>query len=127
VKNLTHMLTPGSYAHQCLTILSEHGPMTARDLAHEIGTDVRNVRAKLATYPSLWHVCDYQRENIDGRLYPRAVYKVGAGVDVAQPSPLTSTIYSRRYRARKRAVVNSVFALGTPVNSLRIGAARLTR
>ena len=120
-------LTEGSYAHQCLTLLLEHGPMTARDLAHEIGTDVSNIRARLAAHPELWHVSGYQREQVDGRLYPRAMYRAGPGRDAAKPPPLSGTTYSRRYRARKRSTVNSVFALGTPVNDMRIGAARMTK
>lgn len=120
-------MTPGSYAHRCLALLLEHGPMTARDLARDIGTDVRNIRATLSKYRSAWHVSGYAREVVDGRLYPRAMYRAGPGRDAAKPGPLSNCEYDRRYRAHKRAVVNSIFALGTPVNNMRIGAARMTK
>lgn len=116
-----------TYADQCLALLREHGPMTARDLAHEIGTAVSNIRAKLSTHRDRWHVCGYQREEVDGRLYPRAMYRAGHGADAPKPPPLTGTMYSRRHRARKRGTVNSIFALGTPVNDMRIGAAKMTK
>lgn len=121
------MMTPGSYAHRCLTLLCEHGPMTARDLARDIDTAVGNIRATLAKYRDAWHVSGYRREVVDGRLYPRALYRAGPGRNAAKPGPLSPTEYNRRHRARKRAVVSSVFALGTPVNTLRIGAARMSK
>lgn len=120
-------MTPGSYAHQCLTLLKEHGPMTARDLARDIGTSVANIRATLSKYRPAWHVSGYRREVVDGRLYPRAMYRAGPGRDAAAPGPLSDGEYNRRYRAHKRAVVNSVFALGTPVNIMRIGAAKMSK
>jgi len=120
-------MTPGSYAHQCLTLLREHGPMTARDLARDIGTDVSNIRATLSRHRSAWHVSGYQRDVVDGRLYPRAMYRAGPGRNATKPGPLSETEYNRRHRARKRLVVNSVFALGTPVNVMRVGAARMSK
>lgn len=110
----------GKRAERLLELLKEHGPMTAHDLAVEIGSDANTVSSILARHkPERCHIGSYVREmvNRDERL--RARYHHGPGKDVKPPPKLTPTEISRRYRARKRQCVASVFQLGVALENLR--------
>jgi len=120
------ILTKGSYADQILILLRDHGPMTATELADAVGTKPKNIRAILVTRRKTpdgarWHISEYRREEVHGRLYPRAVYKFGKGRNAKKPPPLTQTEYNKRYRSRKRSCVTSVFDLGKSIDKLVVG------
>lgn len=96
--------------------------MTSRDVAEALGIKhnyVRVICSVLHTSGRI-HVSGYRREEVNGRLYPRAVYRLGAGVDAKRPKPLSDAEYNRRYRQRTRGMINSVFALAGNVSDRRV-------
>jgi len=100
-------------------------PMTARELAAEVGSPVASVRAKLSTMgtSSLVHISGWRRDDDGGRLYPRALWSAGPGPRArpAKPKPLGEAAYGERYRALRRVRVASVWDLATPQNNRRAG------
>ena len=105
-----------------IAALTEHGPLSLRDLVRELGDHYDLVSAALgAMRPSRVHISAYRRDSDGGRLYPRALWAAGPGTDAKPPGALSDTQYNQRHRAVKRGAVNSVWALGTPVEVRRVG------
>lgn len=103
-------------------MLREVGPMTAREVTEATGLNHDLTRVRLCSLKASGHihVTEYRRETVHGRLYPRAVYALGPGRDAKKPGPLTQAEYCRRYRARKRNAVPSVFHLGGNIDQARV-------
>lgn len=98
--------------------------MTAREVAEDLGIEVDHARAAISRmHGSTLRICAYRRDTDGGRLYPRPVYAMEAGVDAKPPRRLSRTEYNRRYRARTRGMVNSVFNLAGNSAERRIGPA----
>lgn len=109
-------------ARQKVLDLLADDDMTSRDVAEALGINhnyVRVICSVLHTSGRI-HVTKFCREEVNGRLYPRAVYRLGAGVDAKRPKPLSDAEYNRRYRQRTRGMINSVFALAGKVNDRRV-------
>lgn len=104
-------------------LLMEDGPMTAQDIARELGVRIEIARGMCgkAKQCKQIRIVGWRRDEDSGRLYPRAVYAVGAGKDAPKPPPLTRREYNRRHRGRKARAVPSVWALAVPVDRRRIG------
>lgn len=114
-----------SLAQQIARALEPGEPMTAREMAADFGAAAGSVGAKLDAMKRAGkvHISGWRRDDDGGRLYPRALWAAGpaTGRTPAKPKKLTDTDYCRRYRARCGAMVSSVWALGTPVESRRLG------
>jgi hypothetical protein len=107
--------------------LSEHGPMTAQDVARDMAVKIELARGMLgkAKHCGQVRIVGYRRDEDSGRLYTRAVYAAGSGPDAKRIPPLTRNEYNRRYRSRKSRAVASVWMLAVPVEHRRIGAATI--
>ena len=103
--------------------VKEMGPMTAEEFAEEKQIPINHARAyaSYAKRHKFVYVLKYKRESeIGNTAYPRAVYALGDKPDAPKPKkwPLAET--NRRHRAKKRRMANSIFAMGTPVDNLRL-------
>lgn len=103
--------------------IAENGPMTAEEFAEEKEIPLNHARAyaSYAKKHKFVYVLAYKRESeVGGVAYPRAVYALGNKKDAPKPEkwPLAET--NRRHRAKKRKMANSIFAMGTPLDDLRI-------
>lgn len=98
-------------------------PMVSRDVAEELGISPSYARKLVSEMRrrKLIHINAYRREELHGKLYPRAVYAVGHRRSASKLKPLSTTEYNQRYRTRKRGAVPSVFSLATPVDIRRTG------
>lgn len=105
-------------------LLAEHGPMTAREIAAELGVSPEYVRGSLgrAKADKQIHIKAWRRDEDGGRLYPRAIWAAGDGRDAPKPPKLTKLDYNRRHRQRKARAVSSVWQLGRAVDHRRLGA-----
>lgn len=121
------VLRQGSISWRILDHLKHVGPGTCSDLAEALSFEVAAIRAKVSGLrklePKQVYIDSYQREAVAGILYIRAVYAFGNKPDAKKPKPLTDVEYQRRYRQRKKTVVSSVFDLGRPNDSRRLGPA----
>lgn len=106
---------------QALAAIEHCGPLSAREIAAEIGAPMHLVRAYCGAHKSLGHchIAAWRRDDDGGVLYPRALYAFGPGSDAPKPAPLSRTEYNRRHRQRKARAVASVFALGQCVDQRR--------
>lgn len=91
--------------------------MTAREIAEEVGIGVNEVtaylRRKYVNQRDDWHICGWRRDEMGGiRLYPRALYAAGPGVNAPRPKPLGRQAYNRRAKEKMKRRVASVFQLG---------------
>lgn len=107
---------------QIESYLREHGAHSARELAQDLGLPFESVRVRLAEMKRAGRVfvAGWRRDEDGGRLYPRALWALGAGPDKARPPRLTATQYNARYRQRQRVAVPSVFHLGLPAVTRRL-------
>jgi len=105
-----------------LALVAEHGRLTAREVAEELGITVSHARAVVSNlHGKGLRIAEYRRDSDGGRLYPRPVYALGKGPDVKPPGRLSDAEYNRRYRARTRGLVGSVFALAGNNAHRRVG------
>ena len=104
-------------------LLQGEGPLTIRDIARELGITPDHARGAIgkARASGQVHIAGYRRDSDGGRLYPRALWAAGQGVDAKKPPPLTELDYNRRHRQRKTRAISSVWQLGTPVDDRRVG------
>lgn len=49
------------------------------------------------------HIHQWDRNECGGRLYPRAIYALGSGLDARKPPRLPRKVYCARYKAKRRA------------------------
>jgi hypothetical protein len=105
-----------------LDAIKEYGPMTSVQLSEELGVSRSYARACVAycKRKKLIYVLRYEREAVDGHLYPRAVYQLGNQPDARRLPRLSKRAYDQRHRDKKQARVASVFALGIPVDAKRV-------
>ena len=105
-----------TYRDQMMALLNEHGPMTAREIAEEMNISINAVtailRRKYINQRDDWHIAGYRRDEDGGRLYPRALYMAGPGVNSPKPKPLSHHEYNKRARSKTKRRVASVFQLG---------------
>jgi hypothetical protein len=123
VKGVRKGPTLGSIADRALACLREHGPMSCAQIADEIDERTAAVNWGLWQHRgALCHISAWERD--DGmQCRAHAIYKAGPGRDKRKNiAPLSGTEVARRYRGRLKTCVNSVFALGTRVDTRRIGA-----
>ncbi len=111
-----------SVPEQVLKLL-EDSDLSCRECANDLGVSLSYVRALMSKLHAnkKVYIAAYRRDEDGGRLYPRAVYALGQGKDVKRPGALSNTEYNRRHRDAKRGAVNSVFALGVPVEERSLG------
>lgn len=102
-----------------LDLLRDHGPMTWREIAEEIGNgEIKYLGGVMQRYRGkLVHICGYRRDNDGGRMYPRAIYKYGPGVDAKRPPPLTRAEYNKRFRSKIKQKYASVWQLAVPARN----------
>lgn len=106
-------------------VISELGPMTAAELAEQLGTTVASARASIATCRSMGDRCPlyilkYVHHAAGAKEYPRAVYAAGNTKDAYKPRPISRKESNLRHRAKKKLLVNSVFALALPCDDRRL-------
>ena len=101
---------------------TELGPLTSAELARELGLE-RNAVAdalckmqkKRKTRPRLIHIANYVMDDeVDDALRLRAVFALGDKPDAKRPAT-SGAERSRRYRAKKKVKVNSIFSLALTV------------
>lgn len=100
--------------------------MTAREIAEELGLKhITQVSAALGPFRgTLVRVGGWRRDEDGGRLYPRALYAAGPGVDAPKPEKLPRSEYNRRARHKLRSQVASVWELGLQARSFYNKATR---
>lgn len=105
-----------TFSDKILILLRDHGPLTRREIAEELGDAETKALAGLMqrNRGTLLHISGYRRDSDGGRLYPRALYKYGPGVDAKRPRPLTQAEYNKRARSKCKKMVSSVFDLAVP-------------
>lgn len=115
----------GRYASIIVT-LQMHGPMTVYELAEQLGESPHDISGALGAVRAKHgciHISGWQREVVNGRLYPRAVYAFGKRRDSPKIDPLPRTEYNRRYRESvKGRGVSSVFDLAKCAQDKRMRA-----
>ena len=114
----------GSIASHVLDCLARLEPTTSARIAEELDLNIKTVSRVLVHFRGdRCHIARWRR-NVDGEIRATAFYKAGPGKDAKRPPPLGGGEIQRRMSANRRVLVNSVFALGTPVRQ-RPGLARL--
>ena len=83
-----------------LALLREHGPMTQRDIAADLGVPLPNIYKAVnwLRITERVHIAGYRRDEDSGKLAPRALWADGHGrmARVIKPPPLTYAEYNRR-------------------------------
>lgn len=109
---------PGPIVLGILAALGEHGPMTREEVASFMECDrslvspvLSRLNRRLKTAPKRVHIVAWRQDRSVSRLYLRAVYALGNKPDKKKPPPNRGEA-QRRYRARNKAQVSSVFDLG---------------
>lgn len=94
-------------------LLTEFGPMTMREIADQLKTDVDRIRCFIGSVrqkkPGVIYIHSYRRDEDGGRLYPRALWAAGNRPDAKRPPKLGHQEYNRRARLKKKTVVASIF------------------
>jgi len=114
---------PMSVVAEIVALLTELGPMTAREIAEQKNVSYSYGRAIVShckQHKSIY-VKEYRRDTAEGStLYPRAVYDVGNLPDAKKLKALPEREYRRRHRENKKRTVASVFAMAVPVEHRRL-------
>jgi len=96
-------------------LLIEFGPMTMREIADQLKTDVDTIRHFLGALrckrPGVIYIHSYRRDEDGGRLYPRALWAAGNLPDAKRLPRLDKKETSRRARLKRKKLVASVFHL----------------
>lgn len=104
-------------------LFREHGPMTARDVAKELGLAYNFARAKVAHAKrrKLIHVHSWTRSQEGCKILRLcAVYDIGNKPHAPKPPPFTPSEAAKRHRAKKARMVMSIFSAATPVDARRL-------
>lgn len=108
-----------TYLERIKALLTEYGPLSADELALELGITPLLMQGKLGQlrhrHPGQIRIAAWRRDEVRGYLYPRAIYGVGSEPDAKRPKPLTNAQYNARYRRVAHRRVNSVWSLAIPV------------
>ncbi|WOB06539.1 winged helix-turn-helix domain-containing protein [Piscinibacter gummiphilus] len=105
-----------------ISALERCGQMSQAELRKETGLGQNSVNSTIGRLHSYnWrddveysvHIADWthEAEGTD-RKYPRAVYKLGHGIDKPKPKPPSKQQVWRDWRARQKAKAASVFVAG---------------
>lgn len=98
-----------------VSLLTELGPMTMREIADQLKIDLDRVRnfigATREKKQGVIYIQSYRRDEDGGRLYPRAVWAVGNLPDAERPPKLGRSEYNRRFKIKKKKAVASIFHL----------------
>ena len=98
-----------------IDLLTELGPMTMREIADQLKTDINQVRCFIGSVrqkkPGVIYIQSYRRDEDGGRLYPRALWAAGNLPDAKRPPKLGHPEYNRRARLKKKKAVASIFHL----------------
>lgn len=98
-----------------IALLTELGPMTMREIADQLKTDLDRIRSFVGSTrqkkPGVIYIQSYRRDEDGGRLYPRAVWAAGNLPDAKRPPKLGRPEYNRRSRKKKKKAVASIFHL----------------
>ena len=103
--------------------VKEIGPMTAEEFAQEkdIASNQARAYVNYAKRHKLVYVLKYKRESEIGNVaYPRAVYALGDKPDAPKPERWPLHVTNMRHREKKRKRANSIFAMGIPLDDLRM-------
>ena len=107
--------TSTSTYQKIVDALTEYGPMTSRELAEEINTDLRLVQGSLGWIrverPNLIHIQGWRHEKTACRINLNAVYALGAKPDAKRPKAMSSSQKCKRWRQKKKFQIASVFHL----------------
>lgn len=115
-------LQPGSTMWLVIHALAD-GPQTMIELSRATGLSRELVRPHLSIQckNKRIFVVDYRRDSDGGRTYIRPIYGLNPPAKAPKkPARFDSAEAQRRYRSRRRTLVNSVFALGVPNGEWRI-------
>lgn len=104
-----------SRSEQVRKVLEEFGPMTAHDIAEELGVTQKEVSLSINSMRrqnnrlGILHISGWVRtwEGIQPR--PRAVWALGNKRDARPPERIPQVEICRQWRARKQVKVTSVF------------------
>ena len=106
---------PKSTYQKIIKALTDHGPMTARDLAEEININLRLVQGALgwvrAEHPGTIYIQNWRHEKTASRLNMNAVYALGSKPDVKRPKSMSSSQKCKRWRQKQKFQIASVFHL----------------
>lgn len=103
--------------------VKEIGPMTAEEFALEKEIPLNHARAyaSYAKRHAFVYILKYKRESEVGNVaYPRAVYAFGDKPDAPKPERWSLKVTNMRHREKKRKRANSIFAMGIPLDDLRM-------
>jgi hypothetical protein len=119
-----------SMVDQVKDLLTEYGPMTAREIAAELGRGHRVITATICGIrqrePGVLRICKYERVIEGERDYPRPLYALEPGEDAPKPRPLLSKVRSARWRESVRGQASSVWDWATPVKYRKLKTERRT-
>jgi len=117
----------GNITDKVLEVLRDFGPMTAREIAVELGVHVngvsmvltrcrRDCSKKRSKQPKRVHIHSYTRTVVVDRERvrdnPRMVFALGNKPDAKKPPPQNNAVRCRKKRANALGRVNSIFAIG---------------
>lgn len=87
--------------------MTEHGPLTTRELAKEMGySDFRTCHHLIRKNRDAVHICEWlPKVGVPG--LPEPVWKAGKGRDKPRPKPAGKAACSQRWREKHRALVNA--------------------
>lgn len=107
---------------QILEVIADNGPLSSVELAEHLSVSRSYARACVSYCKKRKkiYVLKYVREEVDGHLYPRAVYALGNEPDAKKMRRLSQKQCRDRHRAKKRVRVASVFDLAAPVDTRRL-------
>ena len=104
--------------------IAEIGPCSMREITAYTGIPLPLVSSKLGAMreskPKQIFIAAWRRDEDGGRLYIRALYKLGDRGDRQKPPPLTRSDYNQRAKARFKTVLTSVFDLAIPAHARRV-------
>lgn len=101
------MPTPPTTREAILALLERNGPMSAGEIAAELGFSRPSVDASIRSarrVPGLLHISDWKRSTgTRGRM--GAIYKLGPGRDAKQPEPFTKAETNAAWYRKHKAVI----------------------
>lgn len=106
---------PKSTYQKIIKALTDHGPMTARDLAEEIKINLRLVQGVLGwirtEHPNTIYIQNWRHEKTASRLNMNAVYALGSRPDAKRPKSMSASQKCKRWRQKQKFQIASVFHL----------------
>lgn len=106
-----------------IAAVKEHGPISSHELSQMLGMPLNAVSGCITRRRDLHQIriAGWSRDEGSSCTRLQALYGPGTEPDEKKPKPMSRTQINKRYRERQRkASINSVFALGIPVNARRV-------